>query len=275
MTDGAGGSTDAVSGGSGKPVVERETIERRLHGHDPLAGHDTGGLPWEGREVTAAAFADDDGSADPDLVAALLARDEERFMALLGDGARLLVPIVATPVAMTEGAGGHASDAESSMSAVTLTAPDGSRAMPVFTGIAAQAAWDRSARPVPLTAAEVAVGALEQECSAVVIDLGSPSQEVLRLSQLWALSARRPWRPAQSDPQVRAALGAAVATDPALVAVDAEAGERRGQLVLTATLTPGLAADQVQASLAGLADALADPDIRSRIDEVTIHLRRA
>ena len=46
------------------------------------------------------------------------------------------------------------------MAAMTLLAADGHRALPVFTSIAALAAWDPAARPVPVTAARAAQAAV-------------------------------------------------------------------------------------------------------------------
>ena len=42
-----------------------------MTGHDASHGHDTGGVPWHGRELTDNPFSDDRGEVDPRLAAAL------------------------------------------------------------------------------------------------------------------------------------------------------------------------------------------------------------
>ena len=69
-------------------------------------------------------------------------------------GARLLVPIVAEPVELDE-SGALTAEKQTDMAAVTLVAPDGQRALPVFTRSTASArgtpapAPSRSPRPAP------------------------------------------------------------------------------------------------------------------------------
>ena len=41
----------------------------RFTGHEPAAGHDTGGVPWAGRTLTGTGFDDDTGAADARLAA--------------------------------------------------------------------------------------------------------------------------------------------------------------------------------------------------------------
>ena len=84
--------------------------------------------------------------------------------------ARWLVPVVAVAAEVDE-SGPHAVDTRSDMAAVTLTSPDGSRALPMFTSLESLAAWDPTARPVPVRAAAAAQAAISEECQVLVVDV--------------------------------------------------------------------------------------------------------
>src|SRR5690606_25554434 len=100
---------------------------------------DSAGQPWAGRAVPLGGFAGDDGTADEALVRALQRQGSAGgtaadVVSALG-AARLLVAVVAV---LGEGeqqtaAGG---DKQADMALVTLTGPDGRRALPVFSGSA-------------------------------------------------------------------------------------------------------------------------------------------
>src|SRR5204863_2813758 len=82
----------------------------------------------------------------------------------------------------------HAGDTRTDMAIITLVAPDGRRALPLFTSVEALAAWDPAARPVPVSAARAAQAALADGCQVAVVDLGSGRSTELRPSMLWALA---------------------------------------------------------------------------------------
>ena len=88
------------------------------------------------------------------------------------------------------------------MAVVTLTSPEGQRALPVFSSIAALARWDATARPVPVTSARAAQAAVSERCDVMLLDLGGEHAQVLRPSMVWALAQERPWLPAHEDPFV-------------------------------------------------------------------------
>ena len=104
--------------------------------------------------------------------------------------ARLLVPIVAEP-AEVDTTGDLAVEKQTDMAAVTLVAPDGTRALPVFTSMAAIAAWDDPARPVPVTAARAGQAAVSERCDVIVVDVASQHAVALRPSMVWALAQQR------------------------------------------------------------------------------------
>ncbi len=97
------------------------------HDHAPGAHADSAGVPWEGRSFQANPHSGDDGSADPALLAALLA-----FRAGEGDAraivdayrdARLLIPLVADKGDHGVGAHGLEVDKTQELSIVTVAAP--------------------------------------------------------------------------------------------------------------------------------------------------------
>ena len=77
--------------------------------------------------------------------------------------ARFLVPVVAAPTGI-DTSGEHAVETSVDMAAVTLVAPDGRRALPVFSGLDALRAWDPQARPVPVTPARAGQAAVTEGC---------------------------------------------------------------------------------------------------------------
>lgn len=131
--------------------------------------------------VTPAA-PDDDGSADPRLVAALGAGDLDRFVQLLPQ-VRLLVPVVALP------ATGPASG-EAEMAVPALVNEAGRRALPVFTCLAELAAWRDDARPVPMNGARVLAGAVAEGYDGVVLDVAGKQPVTLDRTALEKITAR-------------------------------------------------------------------------------------
>lgn len=241
-------------------------------------GADSAGVPWGGRALTSTGFDEDDGTADPALLAALEAYaagrlpDEDLFAHV--EPARLLVPVVAVAGETATGEDGLVHDRSVDMAAVTLLDAEGRRAQPAFTSLAALGLWDASARPVPVTAARAAQAAVTEQCEVLVVDPGSPHEVELRPSMLWALAQQRAWLPAHGDPFVDRAVAAATAPEEAVTAYALEAGDPRGTLALTLTLAPGLAAEEVRALATRVGERLAtDGELRSRVDGLAFRIR--
>ena len=237
--------------------------------------HDSAGLPWSGRQLGGTGFDDDTGEADGALLAALAAPGDELSLMAAVAGARLLVPIVAAPTESDE-SGGLTVEKSTDMAVVTLTAPDGQRALPAFTSTAALAGWDRAARPVPVTSARAAQAAVAERCDVMVLDPGSAGQRVLRPSMVWALAQGRPWLPPHEDPFVAQALSRATQGEDFVVGCAGEAGEPEGAGVLRVVLTlrPGLGAEQVQQLATRVGERIAtDGEARARIDAIAFAVR--
>lgn len=232
---------------------------------------DSAGTPFGGRELTGTGFDGDTGAADPALAGALAAPEDEVALMTALAGARLLVPIVAEPVSVDvsgEGATGLAVEKQTDLAAVTLVAPDGTRALPVFSSMAAIAAWDPQARPVPVTAARAGQAAVSERCDVIVIDVAGPATVALRPSMVWALAQQRDWLPAHEDDVVRRSVAAAVREQDAVVSHEIGPGAPgEGVLRISLTLREGLDAPAVQAVATAVGERLAtDGEIRARID---------
>ena len=239
--------------------------------------HDSAGHTWSGRQLTGTGFDQDDGGMDPQLSRALRDPGDERALVAAVHGARLLVPVVAVP-GEVDASDGLVVEKSTDMAVVTLTAPDGRRALPVFSSLAALQAWDASARPVPVAASRAAQAAVQERCDVILLDLGRPESLVLRSSMVWALATGREWLPAHDDPFVRSALGRALAEEPDVVGWSGEPGEppRSGTLRLVLRLRAGLDAAAVQALATRVGERIAaDGETRARIDALTFSIRQA
>ena len=235
-------------------------------GHDSAA-RDSAGISFGGRDLTGTGFDDDTGAADPALLSALADPSDERALMVAVAAARLLVPVVAEPVSVDE-TGEHLVEKQTDMAAVTLVAPDGARALPVFTSTDALGAWDARARPVPVTAARAAQAAVSERCDVIVVDVAGPQPLALRPSMVWALAQQREWLPAHEDPQVATAGADALHDQPDVVGHSLSGGEPgQGVLRVALTLVPGLDAARIQAVATAVGERLAtDGEIRARID---------
>ncbi|HET6692978.1 MAG TPA: SseB family protein [Pedococcus sp.] len=237
--------------------------------------HDSAGTPWSGRELTGTGFDHDTGEADPALARALHDPGDERALMTAVAVARLLVPVVAEPVELEE-SGGLVAEKQTDMAAVTLVAPDGQRALPVFTSIESLSAWDPRARPVPVTAARAAQAAVSERCDVVVVDVAGPRTAVLRPSMVWALAQQRAWLPAHEDPSVARAVEVAVAPEAAVRGHALAAGRPSGQGILgiVLELAPGLSSEEVEAIATRVGERLAtDGELRARVDGLSFSIR--
>jgi hypothetical protein len=179
-------------------------------------------------------FRGDRGAADPRLTAVLAAyqtgqASEQAALAALA-AARLLVPVIAV---LADGTAGVAGDKDSEMMLPTLIGRDGRAAVLAFTGLDALARWRPDARPVPAEADRVWRAAVSDDC-AVVIDVAGPVPLAVEGARLAALADRRPVPPPHEDPDVRAAVQAAVAAESALAGFSLAPGRADGpDLVVT------------------------------------------
>jgi SseB protein N-terminal domain len=179
-------------------------------------------------DSSAQRFGGDDGSADLAVAAALqayaTAQGSEHAVLTALAAVRLLVPVVATltpedPAAVSSDpadachAAGAAGEKSSEMAMATLIGRDGRRAVPAFTSLETLARWQPSARPIPVTAAQVWQAAAEDSC-AVVIDVAGPVPLAVEGARLAALAGGAAVPPPQEDPDIHAAIAAILAATP-------------------------------------------------------------
>ncbi len=221
-------------------------------------------------------FSGDDGSADPQVAAALAAfaagsGSEHAALTALA-GSRLLVPLVAAlaqekPTATTpNGPSPHCGTASlsrqpgggektSEVALPTLIGKDGRRAVPAFTSLAALTRWRPGARLVPASAGQV-WRAAAQESSAVVIDVAGPVPLAIEGTRLAALARGEAVPLPYQDPDILAEVTAAAAQLPVPASVRLAPGDAGGDLVIQLMLPAGCdssaAADLVAAMGAGV-----------------------
>jgi len=193
----------------------------------------------------------DRGDADPGAAAALRAfatgqGSEHAALSALAS-ARLLIPVVAVlaePVASAEhqamdgqvsAPGLHPGSAlrrakVSEMALPTLVGQDGRTAVLAFTGLPALLAWRPDARPVPVPAGQL-WRAAAGTADAVVVDVAGPVP--------LAVGAGRPAPPPHKDPDVLAAVAAAVAGEPVIAEFGLQAGEDGTDLTVELVLAAG------------------------------------
>ncbi|MCW2796608.1 SseB family protein [Nocardioides sp.] len=155
-----------------------------MAGQDEIAGS---------RRLLGSEYPNDDGAAPASLTAALAdhASDPARYPEALAalQVARLLVPVVAVLGEVGHDAQGLALDKSSDMAAVLLTGADGRLALLAFTGTEALAAWDPTARPVPVPTRLAAQSALQEGAAALLIDIAGPNTVVVEGEDLHGLAA--------------------------------------------------------------------------------------
>jgi len=131
------------------------------------------------RNIPDPGFPDDAGGVNPELSNALAAYDVDpdalRNHALsVLQGARLLVPVMAVLGEVAYDDQGLARDKTSDMSTVLMRGQDGRLALLAFTSTESLRVWNPQARPVPVSAAKAAEAAVQDNASAMVIDVAGP-----------------------------------------------------------------------------------------------------
>lgn len=148
------------------------------------------------RTIPDPGFPDDDGTAPAALTAALAAYASRNagspdVLTVLQDS-RLLVPVVAVLGDVEYDDRGLAHDKSSDMAAVLMRGADGRLALLAFTGSEALHRWNPEARPVPVPASVAAQAAVQDQASAVVVDIAGPTTFVLEGDDLVAIASG--WR---------------------------------------------------------------------------------
>jgi hypothetical protein len=190
-------------------------------------------------------------------VAADLGRQPEVLAAL--HGARVFAAVAAVADETATTAAGLTVDKTADIALVVLQDPDGRRALPVFSSLAALSAWDPAARPVPVEGPRAAGVALAEGASDLLLDPAGPHAVTLGEREVRALLRPAPTSPAYVDEELAATIRAVTSHVPAVrtVRLDPWPGvDARLTLVLGAGADPAAAAQEVAARLALLAPSL-------------------
>ncbi|GAA1358993.1 hypothetical protein GCM10009596_13660 [Arthrobacter rhombi] len=246
----------SVPGGAadGGLARERPQIGRHLPGHIEAAllragqESDSAGQAWSGRDLSGEGnplhnFDADDGSPDPAYVAAIAALkagtgDEQAVHRALAH-ARVFVPVVATLADGGIGEHGFAEDKEADMALVTIKAPDGRPALPVFSSVDRMQSWHAQARPVAVYAPRAALSAVAEKAQLLVIDPGAELTFVLRRPAVWALAQQREWTPSYADSELLPVLQSAADAESAIVGLAAAPGRGVASRAADGSVVPG------------------------------------
>lgn len=199
-------------------------------------------------------FRNDDGSADPGVIAALAdfaagQGTEHAVMTALA-ASRLLVPVVAVLAERLEPAqprsAGQAKPAAvrssiqgekaSEMAMPTLIGVDGRRAVPAFTSLESMRRWQSDARPVPVVALAVWQSA-RADSSAVVIDLAGPVPFAIEGARLAALARGEAPPQPFADPDVQETVAGVLASQLDVVSFELQPDDGGHDLAIVLVLS--------------------------------------
>ncbi|MET1018006.1 MAG: SseB family protein [Leifsonia flava] len=243
---------------------------------------DSAGQPWAGRSFEPNTSSADDGSAPPRLIEALRRfRARELGQAEVVDAvrdSRLLIPLVAQLGEAGVNENGHTVDKSQELAIVTVAGPDGRNVLPVFSSVAAMAAWNTSARPVPADGVRVALAAASEDTELVVLDPTSETEFAIRRPALWAVAQSQPWTPSFESPLVAAAFERTIGSELAVLGVRLASGDPHSrlagpELVVELELVDGLDSGELDTILGRLAQRwAADDHIATAVDSLKVRL---
>lgn len=203
---------------------------------------DTAGVPWEGRDLTGPGlegsknplhiFDEDDGTTPAEWTEVMgrletSEADETHVTAVLA-GLRVFAAVVPTLAVDDADVHDHADhsghehdlstgDKAADVALVTMRAPDGRQALPVFTSVPALTAWNRHARPVAVWMPRACLSAVDEGCELVVVDPGAEHTYVVRRPAVWALAQQKDWTPSYWDQQIAEEIGTVADLVPGLL----------------------------------------------------------
>jgi hypothetical protein len=210
---------------------------------------DSAGTPWEGRSFEPNSFAEDDGKAPAELVAAIAALQAgEAGAEQVVDQirvARLLIPLISQLGESEIGAHGKKIDKSAELSIVTVTSPDDQESLVVFSSVDAMSRWNPASRPVPIDAIRVCLAAASQMSTRVVLDPGSDTEFVIRRPAIAKIAQQLPWIPPHQNPAVLSVISDSISTESKVLEFEASTADplavlAGAELQIRLTLEPGL-----------------------------------
>lgn len=235
-------------------------------------------------------FAGDDGEVQPQMAGALALTDvaerQEALVAALATG-RVFVPVQAHAhpgyedgaVASHTPSPNPNAEALEEASELTVLAPGGLRAMPVFSSAAALAEFDPEARPLPVLGRNAAAQALLHTGLLALDPVGENSPLVgdfFGRSAVVAIASDEVWLAPWIDPQIPMRLRSVLAGCEAAQSVTVSAG-RQGVVRIAVVIADHVGIEGARDVVARVARALVhDPYLKSHLDLVEIlPVRRA
>jgi len=222
---------------------------------------DSAGVPWEGRQFESNSFANDTGDTPESLLGVLDNNPVSKsdLVAALS-GTRLLIPLLAELGESEIGPNGLAVDKSAELAIVAVSTPDKQTAIPAFTSVAELSAWNKQARPVPVSAEKVCLAAVAEGHSRVILNPAGAAV-ALRRPQLAAVAQRVAWVSPDQSNLVRDQVLGATKKHLMISSVDLFDGDPESKLTapeLTIQLgfKPGLDPDSLRGILMSLAQDL-------------------
>lgn len=238
---------------------------------------DSAGVPWEGRQFESNSFAQDTGET-PESLHGILAKNPVNKSDLVSalSGTRLLIPLLAELGESEIGANGLAVDKSAELAIVAVATPDNQTAIPAFTSVTELSAWNRQARPVPVSAEKVCLAAVAEGHSRVILNPAGAAI-ALRRPQLAAVAQGLEWVSPDLSNAVREQVLAATKKHLMISSVDLFDGDPDSKLTapeLTIQLgfKPGLNPDSLRDILMDLAKDLQVPEFFELVDSFGFRL---
>lgn len=243
---------------------------------------DSAGTPWSGRSFDVNNFAGDDGSAPAQLIAALRDFREGKATAETVVDAiresRLLIPLLADLGESETDPNGQLVDKSAELSIVTVATPDEQNGLPVFSSVAAMQKWNAQARPVPADARRVALAAVVEENTRIILDPESETEFAIRRPAIAAIAQDLNWVHPARNAEVHAAIAKITGEVEEFLSFDLVDGDERSrlhsaELQLELQLKPGLSEEKLAELMQGLAIALGESgEIAEHVDSLRVKL---
>ncbi len=246
---------------------------------------DSAGVPWEGRSFESNDFANDDGSARPELLLAI-----RQFRAGTNNiedvideirKSRLLIPLIAQLGEAEVGSNGLVVDKTAELAIVTVKSPDDQDSLVVFSSVSAMGIWNKTARPVPSDAVRIALAAATEMSTRVVLDPGSESEFVIRRPAIAAIAQNLKWLPPHKSETVRQVIQRSLETESDVVSFEMHSGDPNStlsgpELRIELTLKAGLDSSDLREMLDRATVTWSESeDFAKLVDSVEIKLRKA
>lgn len=245
---------------------------------------DSAGQPWEGRTFSDNPWSEDDGSAPAELLAALQQfRGGTVPLPSVIDAlraSRLLIPLVAHLGEAGTNEAGQTVDKSAELSIVSVQAPDGRAALPVFSSVDAMRAWNPDARPVPIDARKAALAAASENTQLMILDPANETELVIRRPAMWAIAQDTEYTVSWQHPYVQQVCSKLMAAHPELGSIDLNPGDLDGrfsgpELLVTLGVDRSVDDSVCNALLADTrANFAADSELVTVVDSVAISVAR-